>query len=443
VFARQRTVDPFGHWLHALLGAIGCFLICSPVSIIEFAWVPVALCFLVRFPRHFGTHGPLRRSPVAWCTLAWIAWQGLSTRWSLDRTLGVEEWGAVRFGVFVLLLWPVLDRRPWLIGGLALGMLAANLAQVSHALGVALDIPAMTFDRLPNRNSGWWQPVVGGTMLTAAVGLHLPAALTGKGRSRVFGILGTVSSVIGVAATGSRGAWLATGALLVFGVLWILRRSVGRGLRWGHAPLIAAVLVVLGAAGYRTLWPGMRERAIEGVDEVRRVAQSNDYSTYTGARILMAEWGAKAFAAHPVRGIGAGSFRPWVSEQMTAEGKDPARNPAHAHCHNTFLQVAATTGIIGLLLFGSVVVLSVRGGFAPAAGDPGHELSGYAASPGFALVGMLLVTPVDVINVNAQTAGLFWILVALNVWGRPSSARADAMPAHPLPDGGTGQGTGE
>ncbi len=63
----------------------------------------------------------------------------------------------------------------------------------------------MTFDRLPGRNSGWWQPVVGGTMLTAGVGLHLPAALTGRGKWRLIGVFGLVASISGVAATGLAG----------------------------------------------------------------------------------------------------------------------------------------------------------------------------------------------------------------------------------------------
>ncbi len=70
-----------------------------------------------------------------------------------------------------------------------------------------------------------------------------------------------------------------------------------------------------------------------------------------------------------------------------------------------------------MAIFGSIIVLSVRGGFWPSGGS--GEVSGYEAGPAFALVGMLLVTPFDVVNVNAQTAGLWWIIVALCIWGRP------------------------
>jgi O-antigen ligase len=416
-FAHQRRVDPFGHRLHALLGALWCVLVCGPVSLIEFGWAPLAICFLIRWPRHIPTHAPLKRTVAPWLVLLWTAWQGVSIWWSLDHRLGLEEWGTLRFAIPILLLWPVLDRRGWLIAGVALGLLAANLAQLSHALGTWFDVPSMTFDRFPGRNSGWWQPVVGGTMLTAGVGLHLPAALTGRGKWRLVGIFGLIASVVGVAATGSRGAWIATAALLALGALWFARRLLGRGLAWGHLPLILALFIVVGAAGYRTLWPGMRSRAVEGVQEIRRIVESGDYSTYTGARIVMAEWGLRAVQAKPVWGVGAGGFRPWVSSELEREGEDPAHNPVHAHCHNTFLQVAATTGVIGLLIFGGIVVLSLRGGFWPSGGV--GESCGYEAGPVFALLGMFLVTPFDVVNVNAQTAGLWWILIALCIWGRP------------------------
>lgn len=420
-FAEQRTVDPFGHRLHALLGALWCVLVSGPVSVIEFGWAPLTICFLIRFPRHQCTHSALKRTTGPWLVVAWTIWQGLATRWSLDKGAAMEEWGAMRFAIPVLLLWPVLDRRLWLIAGLAIGLFAANVAQFVHGLGTWLDIPGMTFDRLPGRNSGWWQPVVGGSMLTAGVGLHLPAALTGRGKWRLFGIFGVIASVAGVAATGSRGSWIATAMLLVLGAAWFMRRLVGRGLSWGHLPLILALLVVIGAAGYKTLWPGMRARAHEGVQEIRQIVESGDYTTYTGARIVMARWGMRAFKSQPVWGVGVGSFREWVAQEMARGVENPGQNPVHAHCHNTFLHVALTTGVIGLIIFGGVVILSLRGGFS--LGGGGGEVTGYEAGPVFALIGMLLVTPYDVVNVNAQTAGMWWILVALCIWGRPATMR--------------------
>lgn len=432
-FAAQRAVDPFGHRLHTALAVVWCVLACGPVSVIEFGWAPLALCFLTRYPRHQGTHRAFKRLAVCWAILGWAAWQGLSVQWSPDRRLGLEEWGAMRFAVPVLLLWPVLDRRGWLIAGVGAGLLLANLAQVSHALGRAFDLPAITFDRLPNRNSGWWQPVVGGTMLTAGIGLHLPAALTGRGRARLLGVAGLVASLAGVLATGSRGAWLATGALVALGIAWALRRSARRAMSWGQAPFWLAVIALVGVVGYKMLGPTVRARAGEGAEEIRRVLESGDYNTFTGARIQMARWGVEAFADRPIAGIGAGGYKSWVAQQLSAAGKDPALSVAHAHAHNTFVQVAATTGLVGLVLFGAVVVLSVRGGFSRA----GRELRGYEAGPAFALLGMLLVTPFDVINVNAQTAALWWILVAMCLWGRPREVISDE-PSTPSPHGVAG-----
>lgn len=428
-FVRQRTVDPFGHRLQALFAALWGFLACGPVSVIEFGWSALAFCFLIRFHRHQCTHAPLRQTVGPWLVVAWTIWQGVAVLWSLDRRAGLEEWGVMRFAIPVLLIWPTLDRRNWLIAGVALGLLCANLAQVSHAIGRAMDIPALTFDRLPGRNSGWWQPVVAGTMLTAGVGLHLPAALTGSGKWRWIGIVGLLASVTGVAATGSRGAWIATTLLLCLGGAWALRRFLSHGFSLKRLAAVAAVIVAIGAVGYVAVWPSMRARAVEGVHEIERMVKSDDYTTYTGARIEMARWGWRALCDEPVWGIGVGSFRRWVAREMEQQGQDPLKNPAHAHCHNTFLHVAATTGLVGLLIFGGITVLSIRGGFARDGERPG-AIRSYEAGPAFALIGMVLVTPFDVVNVNAQTAALWWILVAMCTWGRPQPVEA-ATPTVP------------
>ncbi len=91
-FAKQRAVDPFGHRLHALLGALWCVLVSGPISVVELAWAPLTFCILIRYPRHQCTHSALKRTIAPWFVVAWTLWQALSVRWSLDRQLGLEEW---------------------------------------------------------------------------------------------------------------------------------------------------------------------------------------------------------------------------------------------------------------------------------------------------------------------------------------------------------------
>jgi hypothetical protein len=53
-------------------------------------------------------------------------------------------------------------------------------------------------------------------------------------------------------------------------------------------------------------------------------------------------------------------------------------------------------------------------------------LGTYDAGPGFALVGMLLVTPFDVVYVNSPPSALMGVLLALSMWPRPTPQEANA-----------------
>lgn len=420
-----------------MLAALWCFLACGPTSIVEVGLIPALLCFAIRAPRHLRVDWRFIHLTAAQLTLLWIAWVACSTQWSANRSLGLDEVMANRFALSLVILWPVLDKRSWLIAGLVCGFLAANLAQAAHAVGSALDLSWLQFPRQVHRNSGWWQPVVGGSMLTAALGLHLPAALTGSLRTRAVGVAGGAVSFVGVLATGSRGAWVASAALVAVAALWALwraRKGAGRraggagaagspaGLRPGHLPLVAALLFLIGLGAQQALWPSIRERGARGVDEIRAALHERDYSTDTGARVLMAEVAVRAFLSHPVRGVGAGGFRAWGRAWLIADGRGHSAALLHDHAHNTILHVAATTGLIGAGLLVCLVGVSIRGGLWNPDPDAG-PVAGYAAGPAMALVGLVLVSAFDVIPMNAQTSALFWTLVVLCLWGRPREAR--------------------
>jgi len=455
-YAEQRRVDPFGHRLHALLGALWCCLACGPVSVVELGIIPVFLAFAIRWPRHVAVDARGLFQPGVLVAWAWIIWLGVTVSWSTGRTLGIEEVMACRFATSMVFLLPVLDRRRWLIGGLIAGLFLANGAQIVHAIGVYADIPSLQFPRMPHRNSGWWQPVVGGTILTAGLGLHLPAMLTGRGWSRLLGIIGVIASWAAVLATGSRGAWLASGGLTVIALGWGASRAPWRKFALGHLPVLLAAMLCVGLLGYRSLWPTIQSRGEAGVEEVRLALNDHDYSTDTGARILMAQVAWDAFTSNPVRGIGAGGFRTWGAARLRDAGRLADSRLLHNHAHDTFLQIAATTGGVGLVLFGGTVGLALWGGLGlrrrrKADHAPSHaveagpatpalmsalrtdvarrRLSGYDAGPGFALLGMLLVGTFDVIHINAQTSAVLWIVLTLCLRNRPHDADASAEAA--------------
>lgn len=405
----ERT-DLRGQRLHLILGMLSCLLLAAPTSIVEFAAIPVGVFWIIRWPWMWRVARWSFVTPVFLAALAFTGWQALSLAWSGDRSVGVEEFGTARFAWGLVMLYPVLNRSRGFVLALAVGFLAGNLSQVLHAAGRQWHIDWLTWPRLPHRNSGWWDPAVGGTLLIAALGLHLPVALMGRGVARRFAAAATVITLIAILATGTRGAWIGAAALTgLTGLVAVARIRPRR--RAGLLLLSAAALVAV-AAGLAWIAAGesIRARFDAGQREIRAALVEGNYNTDTGARLAMAGWAWRLTLEHPVRGVGVGAYRPAVEELLRRDGADPAARAIHDHAHNAFLHTAATTGLVGLGLFTLMLALGLAGLLRTAQ----HVgLGTYAASPLFALTGLILMAPFDSFQVNSQTAALMWLFLGL------------------------------
>jgi O-antigen ligase len=438
--AKAAARDPFGHRLHVILGLTWLFLSVGPVTVVELA---VGLLWGVGILRAYVVHRTWRSvgcHPTMWVVLLWALWQMASIAWSPDPAQGWVEVSRSRWIAVMWLNWSILPYRGAMITALVLGFLAANAAQVLNAAGHWLNVGWMVLDRNPDRNPGWWQPVVAGSMLTAALGLHLPAAVMGSGRTRWLAMLGAAVTTAGVLVTGSRGAWLASAALILIviavGVVWwfkgwMHRSAAANGSGWKHRsavreehpgppkaqafPRRALLPIVFVAVAGGVLWltagDAIVRRYDNARDEIRRVIDHRDYTTWTGARVLMAKVALRAAAAHPVRGVGAGGYQKWGDDHRQP-GEDGF---IHVHAHNTYLHIAATTGLVGLGLFLTAIGMGLYG----ALRGLGTRMGTYAAGPGFALLGLLLVGMTDVIQLNAQTAAMLYVLLGLSFRPRP------------------------
>lgn len=412
--------DPIGHRLHIFFGLLWCFSLGLPTTAVEIGAIPLIVYFLLRTPNIWRTWGSCAVQSLSIALACWVCWQAATLFWTPDLHQGLKELSSNRWLWALPLLWPIMERRRWLIAAMCVGFLCGNLSQVGHEVGHRLGIAWLTWPRFEDRNSGWWDPVVGGSLLVGALGLHLPAAVMGSGRWRWVGIAGCVVTLMAIGATGTRGAWLAAAGLVVLGlgVALVRLRPWTRML----AGLLAAwvALVVVGGALWIVKGDSITRRVDAAKVEIDAAIRRGDYSTDTGARVQMAIHALRAIRAHPIRGIGAGGFRSWMSDQVRADGQAPAPSRLHAHAHNAPLQIAATTGMIGLLLAGIVAAVALRGAFSQL-GPPGpcSGLGSYAAGPGFAIIGLLLVGMFDPVQLNAQTAAFLSTLMALSLCPRP------------------------
>ncbi|MCW5776459.1 MAG: O-antigen ligase family protein [Phycisphaeraceae bacterium] len=415
-FDRQLAVDPFGLRVHTAIGALWCLFLGAPISPSQLAGIPLAAAFLIRIHRHWATFLRLIIQPPMLLILLWSAWAALSLLWSPDPSLGFDQASSVRWFAAIVCLWPVVQRRALLLAAMTIGIALGQLGQVGHAIGTAFDVDWLVRPRLPGRNSGWWFPVVGGSILTAALGLHLPAAVWGRGKWRTLGIAGCLCTIAGIAATGTRGAWIASAALvLIVGVAagWRAARWRGLALACAAATLL---IVVAGTAAWTLGGQSLRDRVSLARVEITSALRDGEYNSDTGARIAMAGWAVAAFAEHPLSGTGSGGYRRWVEDRLRSRGIDPATRSIHDHAHNALLHTAATAGLPGLAIAAAFIVCVLRGA---ARRQPGDGPPGYADGPFWALLGLLLVSAFDVVHINAQTSALLGALVFFSLPWRP------------------------
>lgn len=417
-FERMHRQDPIGDKIHLLLAMAGLICLLGPVTVTEIALAPMLVFFAVRV---FNTlpvwiHG--FGQPVVLLGLVLAAWMFLTLNWSGDPALGREEIGQLRWLALAGLLFPVIEHRTKLIVALCIGIALGQIGQILDVFnGFGIEPIAKLVENHPGRYSGWWHPVVGGSILVAAMGLHLPAALLGKGRAGLWGRVGFVASGLGVLATASRGAWLAAVAMVLIALVMALAI---RRIALKRVLLATGAALLLLAVGAWLMRAPLTARIEETRDEIHAINQG-DYTSYTGLRVRMAQLATQAIAEHPIAGVGAGGYESWCDQTDPTAG-------AHAHAHNAALHAGATLGLVGLGLWGLIVVVMVRGAWRYG-DEPGQ--SPYALGPLFAIVGLLLASLTDSVQINAQTAALLGVLAALSPALAPGHPRwHDGRAAH-------------
>lgn len=412
-----------GHRIHTWLAMLALVGICLPTFLTELSIIPLAFFSLLRAHRIWRCWIYAACSPVGLLMLALAGWAWLSLLWTPDRTQGLDELWNTRWVLLPGLLWPVLDQRRRLIGALAIGMLLGNLSQVVHAIGTHFQIDALRFPLAPDRNSGWWGAVRGGVMLTGALGLHLPAAFLGKGRVRALGIAGTVITLLGIMATGTRGAYLAAfGVLALMSVVAIVRRlRTGERLtRRTIVPIgVGALLVVVGAI---VLGPQMARRFDAARQDLSRAIEQKDFYTDTGGRLLMAWKGIEATRAHPLRGVGVGGYKAWCHADLERQGINPRERNIHAHAHNAYIHIASTFGLPALLVAMTIIGAALAGGLRTGLGADGThapvDAGTYDAGPVCAILALCMVAMFDPIVTGSQASALLCALLGLCVMPR-------------------------
>jgi O-antigen ligase len=278
-----------------------------------------------------------------------------------------------------------LERFTWLV------LVCVGYVAFRGALSYARGVNLVEDDRLAGPVSG-----IFGNPNDLALNMvtFLPFAIAiALSRSRAGGrrLAASVIALLMVAAvifSKSRGG--ALGLLLMLGSLAMLGRRINPG---AGVAVLAAVLVIAPLAP-SSFWNRMASIVDARQDE-------REFTGSREARQHLIEDALRTFAQQPLTGIGAGQFRNY---------NPPERLERWRETHNVLLQVAAETGIVGLLLF---LALIWRG--ASAAGVTRRAV---APSRAGALTRSVAMTPRERALMHefavASTAGLIgWFCCAM------------------------------
>ena len=283
--------------------------------------------------------------------MALVAWTVASYFWAEDpgRSLGTISKVILNAALFVI----VFDalKKPAHVRALALAFVAGASLAAAYGLVAAPDASRFAYSATSSEGLGRIAGTVGDPNVLAALlvaGLVLALALAATSQhaaaTRAFALGAVLLLTAGIALTGSRGGLVALAAALLGAfVLSPPRRRAMAG---------ATALVLAGAVTlyYTALAP-------QGAQERLTTADGGSGRT----DIWKVGW--RMVEANPIIGVGAANFQVASIHYLLAEPgaieSDSYIVDQPSVAHNTYLEVLAEFGVIGLTLFALVLIGSI------------------------------------------------------------------------------------
>lgn len=291
----------------------------------------------------------IARDPIAWGALPRRSILLLSATFLLATVFGEAPLVSARelfnFGILIVLLVVATDafqRRPERIERTVWALIATGAACGVLGSLEAVGIIPGEFRRAGTpffrAALGFGQPNGLGLFLALVLPLSVAVAAHGRAPSeRRFGSLAAAAIVLGLLGTFSRGSWLS----VVFGLFPLA--SVG-GRRFILRACVAAAFV---AVVFDLVSGGVLQAIVAGARD--------DWSVAQRAALMTA--GVLTFLAHPLLGVGPGGFAQSVEQfgLLVSRLEDFKPTP-----HNAYIQMAAETGVLGLIAFVVFLVSLLR-----------------------------------------------------------------------------------
>jgi O-antigen ligase len=311
-----------------------------------------------------------------------LIWNGMTLYWSVDShatSLGFRTYTEIFF--LLLIFWDLFDREGAIEAALQAYVLGAFVTSSSIIVKYAT-APSARFPAHERINALGYQ--TDGIALIVAIAApaawYLAVGPGWQSRSSIMRVLNFAYlplGALGLVLTGTRGATLASIPTLIF-VLWSLRRATG-GKR------LLAVVVLVGAV--MMIGEFAPRGPLDRIGTAATVTKGSEGAL--GGRLGIWSESGQAFLEHPITGVGLDAHRAAV--------------PVGKEAHNTYISVLTETGVVGFLLFGSVLV-SV---FARV-----RHRSGWEAWYWFAQLGVLAI---GAMSLSLEDSKSVWIFLSLAV----------------------------
>lgn len=371
-------------------------------------WVGPTFAFAVVLMAWFGVLSGRKSDAAArlarwrgvWLIAITLVWLVLTIAWVTDGQAASKElvsWGIAALLALIYFTTLVTERQLRLvIGGFVFGaLLAVCIGLASTGLR-----PASSALETATYAQGRLQAGADPNYLAAGLvpAIVLAAGLTASTRSilvRSGLMLAAAIITIGLAATQSRGGLLAAMAAAIVALL-VMRRH--------RLQVSAAMAIAVGLIGF---WLAVSPGALERITET-------DGGGNGRSDVWTVAW--RVFEEHPFQGVGLGGFR----EASAAHVLQPGQLTAVEHIvdkpkvvHNTYLQLLAETGVIGLVLYLAALLAFLGASWQAARlfdarGDPG--LATLARSLFVAQIG----GAVALFFISGATFVPFWLLYGVS-----------------------------
>jgi len=412
------------HRLHVAAALLHLFLLPLSTAGGGLSFLVLVGVAAARLPQTASLYPALLRRPTVWLLGAFVLWSALSLAWTSDPVEGLADLRALRMALLPLLLWPLSDRAPQLVGAVLCGVAAQNGAQLLQLLGW---VDLRPWDAAPERLGGTVHPIQTGAFCLAALCWHACAIARSRGSLRLLSAAGGVAALLGLLGSQSRGPWLA--ALFVLPVellaLGITQQRARRALLAASAAGLAAMLLA---------WPlvdEVVERRVRVAFEQLAEARENGVCTSNvGLRLCHWRWSWEMFRDAPLSGVGVGGYRDAQRLRpsfVAAVEQSPERASylERKHPHHAALDILATSGLVGLLLAAGALALALRDAVR------NRAASVYALGTVFVLLAWALGSLFDAYNLSGRLMGLLMLAVALALGPAPglSPARGSAESA--------------